>query len=435
MAGAANRRAAVSRLDGRPAAEIHLQWPVARRVGPFRLSLSGLSQRRADPAEPESGHDSQCESLSESDEPLQEHQGPDGLRHIRRAGYLLPAWHGVQGCAAGGVVPEVAGASAHAARGVWRQGASDRDRRGELPHPYGSDELGGIESGVCREWHLSAAAGVLGRMSAAPVLSIGSRDRRRRMFGDAQSILRRDADSYGLRGGKRRRDCVESVRGCRAYCGWRGQQAGIQCGDGPRFRRHSLPERCGGRHEARRRRRDCDVAGLGSNRDRKFFWISVHPAGRDAGFYREGGIMRNKGRRPKAYSTNRVIVFIAALGFVGGIAQASTVSVGALSYDTFIPAGGGSPGADAFNLANLTGAFSLPTDFPVTDSLTFGSAVLTLTLSDLSQDVIALGDIGPGFLLDGSGNPIVQVPGDDVFDSAEFTVTLSPLTFALFDGT
>lgn len=108
------------------------------------------------------------------------------------------------------------------------------------------------------------------------------------------------------------------------------------------------------------------------------------------------------------------------------IAQADTVSVGVLSYDTFIPAGDGSPGVLAFDLANLTGAFSLPTDLPVTNSLTFESATLTLTLSDLTQDVIALGDIGPGFLLDQSGNPIVQVPGNEMFDSAEFTATLSP---------
>jgi hypothetical protein len=90
---------------------------------------------------------------------------------------------------------------------------------------------------------------------------------------------------------------------------------------------------------------------------------------------------------------------------------------------------------DAFDLYNLTGDFSLPPDFPVTDGLTFGEATLTLTLSDLSQDVFNLGDIGPGFLLDDNGNPIVQLPGDEVIDSAEFKATLSPITFALSDGT
>lgn len=71
----------------------------------------------------------------------------------------------------------------------------------------------------------------------------------------------------------------------------------------------------------------------------------------------------------------------------------------------------------------------------MTDDLTFQGAVLTLTLSDLTQQVVDLGDIGPGFLLDGSGNPIVQVPGDQMFASVELTATLSPLTFTLFDGT
>jgi MYXO-CTERM domain-containing protein len=145
--------------------------------------------------------------------------------------------------------------------------------------------------------------------------------------------------------------------------------------------------------------------------------------------------MRNIRRRPRGYRACGVSGFCVVLFLLGSIAQASTVNVGALSYDTFIPAGNGSPGVFAFNLANLTSAFSLPPDFPVTDSLTFGSATLTLTLSNLSQDVIDLGDIAPGFLLDGNGNPIVQVPGDEVFDSAEFTATLSPLTFALYDGT
>jgi hypothetical protein len=116
-------------------------------------------------------------------------------------------------------------------------------------------------------------------------------------------------------------------------------------------------------------------------------------------------------------------------------AHADIVNAGALSYDTFIPAGNGSPGINAFDLANLTGGFSLPPDFPVEDALTFGSAMLTLTLSDLSEQVFALGKIGPGFLLDQNGNPIVQVAGNQAFDSAEFTATLAPVTFALWDGT
>ena len=114
--------------------------------------------------------------------------------------------------------------------------------------------------------------------------------------------------------------------------------------------------------------------------------------------------------------------------------QASTLFVGALSYDTFIPPGGGSPGVYAFDIDNLTGSNDLPTDFPVSDDLAFDSAVLTLTLSDLSQEVFDLGDIGPGLLVDGSGNPVVQVPGDVLFTQAELTAVLTPTTFMLFDG-
>jgi hypothetical protein len=126
---------------------------------------------------------------------------------------------------------------------------------------------------------------------------------------------------------------------------------------------------------------------------------------------------------------------LTVLCLFSAMARADIVALGTLSYDTFIPAGNGFPGVDAFNLANFTGAFSLSPDFPAVDDLTFQSAVLTLTLSDLSQEVLDLGDIGPGFLVDNSGNPIVQVPGDQVFASAELTATLSPLTFGLSDGT
>src|ERR1700733_1615119 len=129
------------------------------------------------------------------------------------------------------------------------------------------------------------------------------------------------------------------------------------------------------------------------------------------------------------------IVLAMFLCFPGGIGRADVALVGTLSYDTFIPGGSGSPGIDAFNVSNLTGGFDLPPDFPVSDSLTFQSASLTLTFSNLSKEVFSLGDIDPGFLLDPSGNPVVQVPGDQLFASAELTATLSAGSFGLFDGT
>jgi hypothetical protein len=130
------------------------------------------------------------------------------------------------------------------------------------------------------------------------------------------------------------------------------------------------------------------------------------------------------------------ILLCLGLFLVVPAAPASTILLGSLSYDTFIPASGdGSPGVNAFDIANLTGAFSLPEDFPVADDLTFQSAMLTLTLADMSQQTFDLGDIAPGFLLDGDGNPLVQVSSDGNFISAEFTANLSSLSFTLFDGT
>jgi hypothetical protein len=116
-------------------------------------------------------------------------------------------------------------------------------------------------------------------------------------------------------------------------------------------------------------------------------------------------------------------------------ADASVVSLGALSYDTFIAASGGSPGVDAFDLANLTGNFGLPPDFPVVDNLIFLSASLKLNPIGQTTELFTLGDVAPGFLLDSSGNPVVQALSTQAFASAEFTATLSSQTFALGDGT
>ncbi len=124
-----------------------------------------------------------------------------------------------------------------------------------------------------------------------------------------------------------------------------------------------------------------------------------------------------------------------ALNLALPAAHADIINVGALAYDTFIPPGNGSPGVDAFDLANLTGAFGLPPDFPVVDDLTFQNAELLITSLNQPAQTIPLGDLGPGFLLDGSGNPVVQVPADQAFTSAEFMATLAPASFALSDGT
>ena len=59
-------------------------------------------------------------------------------------------------------------------------------------------------------------------------------------------------------------------------------------------------------------------------------------------------------------------LFFLIVGLSGSV-RAETINLGALSYDTFIAASNGSPGIFAFDLANLTGADSLPPDFPVSD--------------------------------------------------------------------
>jgi hypothetical protein len=113
------------------------------------------------------------------------------------------------------------------------------------------------------------------------------------------------------------------------------------------------------------------------------------------------------------------------------IGRASIANLGALSFDTFIPSAGNLVGVNAFNISNLSGAFSLPPDFPVFDNLTFQSATLKLS----NGQTFTLGDIGPGFFLDQIGNPVVQVPADQIFQSAELKLTLSATAFMLSDGT
>ncbi len=128
------------------------------------------------------------------------------------------------------------------------------------------------------------------------------------------------------------------------------------------------------------------------------------------------------------------LALCASLCLAATVARADVIDIGVLSFDPFIPGGDDSPGINAFNIANFTGAFSLPPDFPVADSLTFQGATLTLFPSGQSSQVIPLGDVGPGFLFDINGNPLVQVPGDQLFTGAEFTATLSTLQFVLADG-
>ena len=116
------------------------------------------------------------------------------------------------------------------------------------------------------------------------------------------------------------------------------------------------------------------------------------------------------------------------------IAKSETINIGVLSFDTFIPGSLDSPGVNAFDISNFTGAFGFPPDFPVIDDLTFQGGVLTLFPDSQPAQIIPLPDIGPGFLLDLGGNPFVQVSDSLAFTSAHFTATVVPGAFTLSDG-
>jgi hypothetical protein len=114
-------------------------------------------------------------------------------------------------------------------------------------------------------------------------------------------------------------------------------------------------------------------------------------------------------------------------------ASADMISLGLVSFDTFIPGPGGTT---AFSILNLTGdpaigGFALPPDFPVVTPLTFDAPLLTWTgASGGSFDFGSVG-IAPGSL---DPAPQIQFPDTTPFLSATFTATLSTGLFELADG-
>lgn len=133
---------------------------------------------------------------------------------------------------------------------------------------------------------------------------------------------------------------------------------------------------------------------------------------------------------------SRVILLVAFVVLLSTLARGNDVPIGFLSFDVFIPAGSG-PGINAFDLFNFTGPSWGPAVGPLyaADSLTFDNASLTVDFQGGSSQIINLGDLDPGELLDSGGNPVVQFPSTDVFTSAVFTATLSQSSFMLSDGT
>ncbi|MCC6536048.1 MAG: PASTA domain-containing protein, partial [Bryobacterales bacterium] len=129
----------------------------------------------------------------------------------------------------------------------------------------------------------------------------------------------------------------------------------------------------------------------------------------------------------------RSLVRLLPFYLAAAAATAGPVPIGILSYDEFIPAGS-TPGIHAFNVANLTGAYSLPPDFPAASELTLLSAALTLFPESAASFTLDLGDVLPGFLLDAFFSPLIQVPSDVFYTSATFTATVAGSPFLLADG-
>jgi hypothetical protein len=106
--------------------------------------------------------------------------------------------------------------------------------------------------------------------------------------------------------------------------------------------------------------------------------------------------------------------------------RADSLNLGVVSFDNLIPGDLG-PGVNAFDISNFTGSFGLPPDFPSLTDVTFKNS--TLKLFGGTTQILALGDIGPGFLA-----PAASFPDTDDFSSAEFTADLDVTTFLLAGG-
>jgi hypothetical protein len=106
---------------------------------------------------------------------------------------------------------------------------------------------------------------------------------------------------------------------------------------------------------------------------------------------------------------------------------ADPVAVGIFSFDQVLTPEGFASGNNVFNIANLTGSFALPIDFPVVDSLVFLSSTLTLVTDDGSSDTYNLGSLA-------EGNFQFEVSDSLLFSSATFSATLNQSVFQISDG-
>jgi hypothetical protein len=134
----------------------------------------------------------------------------------------------------------------------------------------------------------------------------------------------------------------------------------------------------------------------------------------------------------------RFVLTFVLFSLASGVVRGDPIAIGLISFDVFIPASTSPPvqGINAFDIFNFTGpTFGGFLGSPyASDPLTLVNASLTVTPDNGSAQAFNLGNIGPGELLDTNGNPLVQFPAVDNFNSAIFSATLSPAVFKLSDG-
>jgi PEP-CTERM motif len=137
------------------------------------------------------------------------------------------------------------------------------------------------------------------------------------------------------------------------------------------------------------------------------------------------------------------VIVLPLLVCLAAPSRASTISLGLLSFDQFIPADPANSifvGTNAFNIFNSTADFANPFDpgtppNPITP-VSFDDASLLLTKSNGDIVNVPIGTIAPGLLTDATGNPLfaLQFADTEAFVSAVFTATLSVQDFLFADG-
>jgi hypothetical protein len=134
----------------------------------------------------------------------------------------------------------------------------------------------------------------------------------------------------------------------------------------------------------------------------------------------------------RAWKTLTAVLLVLTLGMTAR-AEATSIPVGVLAFDTFVS---GPDGTNAFFLYNFTGdpgsgGFALPPDFPVVTPLVFTAPLLEWTGPAGSPFNFGNVGIGPGAH---DPEPQIQFPDSDLFTSARFTALLNLSVFQLADG-